>query len=194
MSNEESTYSSLAVLERLLELATQDQQRIKQLGNDVKTATDSLKRQAATLRSEVDKQVSDKFDSFAEKLALRLSDKLKATYDAANNARIQYETTASEARSTVKNFTSTSVWLIFGAGALSLILFATLLFWYMPSYNDISNRRAELSQLQEGVDRLRAAGGEAVIATCDGKPCVRVASDKPYGQQGGPIYYIIQGQ
>jgi len=63
----------------------------------------------------------------------------------------------------------------------------TAFFIWLPSIDEIKQRRAEIEYLSPKVDRLRASNN-AEFANCAGKACVRVNTKKCYSNKGSNNY------
>lgn len=75
---------------------------------------------------------------------------------------------------------SMSAAVIFGLGILSI-------FMWLPSLDEIKQRRASIEYLTPKVEELRAKYN-ADFSTCGGKACVRVETSKCYANKGTNVY------
>lgn len=186
---EESIAASMAVLERLLALATRDQAASRQLGEDVRAAARQLEAQTKQLVLNVDNQVDALVARHVEQLVNGISAKLKNTFNAAEEARDAYGRAATSAKRTIDAAAKRTIWGLVAVGGLCLAFVTLLILWYLPSAGEIQERRTEILELKAQAEALRAVGGDSVVARCDGQPCVQVLRTKVYGD--GADYYVL---
>lgn len=190
-ANNSPGFDKLAVLERLLALAEKDQRTLGQLGENVGVAARSLTEQARNLKSEVSNLVDERFDDFATRLVSKLTSKLEQTYTAAERARVAYDQASAAAERRIKSHLIQSVLVVFGAGVVSILALLSFLYFYVPSSTEVADRRALIDQMQEQADKLQRWGGDAVIKTCNGMPCIRVNPNEQVTAADGSVYYPI---